>query len=139
MATTTNEKNAEDEAARSALVILGEIREESEDGSPSTQSAAEEFSEELHKLVKHLRAESFRRDARMGGKITLTLDVAVHKSNATVQHGIDVKLPKPARAKPREMFTTKGGNLVAEKPSQGKLKFRDVNEPAEKSGGTKAV
>lgn len=136
-----SEKKTEEveEAPRGAAVILSEIRDESEDGSPSAPSALEDLTGELHKLVSHLRAESFKRDQRVAGKLSLTLDVAVLKSNATVQHVIDVKLPKPARAKPREMFTTKGGNLVAEKPSQGKLKFHNVNEPADKTGGAKGI
>ena len=130
-----------EEAPRSALLILSEIREETDDGQPAAPSALEQLNDELHALTKHLRAESFKRDQRMAGEITLKISVAVLKSNATVGHAIDVKLPKPARAKPREMFTTKGGNLVAEKPSQGKLKFRDINEPSDKAaaGGPKGI
>ena len=135
----TRRQDEEPEAPRSMLLILAEIQERDEADEPTGESALEELNNRFHAFMTHLREESFRRDQSVAGTFTFTLDASVLKSAATVAHRVEVKLPKPPRAKPRAMFATKGGNLVADKPTQQELQYRDGNEPAAKAVGQKGI
>jgi hypothetical protein len=85
-----------------------------------------ELSEAVQKLTTDLtdQVEAMGQDAK--GTITIVLSLAARR-NGTVDVGADVKVktPKPKRANTL-FWATKGGNLTAENPRQGRLPLREV-------------
>jgi len=87
-------------------------------------------SAELHELGKALKREASAQNAKVKGKLTLSLSFEADPMGAiTVGYDVDMKAPKPKRGG-SIFWTTKDGNLSAEHPRQARLPLHEVSEEA---------
>lgn len=82
--------------------------------------------EELHKLLRQLRAEGDRRHGDVKGTFTLKLAITVERGGV-----VEIRPTITAKASDRKLsrgtlWMTPGGNLTPENPRQQKLGLREV-------------
>jgi hypothetical protein len=92
-------------------------------------SAESEASYELDQLIKRLHEEAKIQMKAVGGRLTLTINMAVDPANvATIAYKVDRKDP-PRRTEKTVYWLTDKSRLVGENPAQQKLPLRDVSAP----------
>lgn len=117
---STPEPAAEEEAPRSFNVFFSKL---------SNGGAESEASYELDQLIKRLHEESKIQMKRVGGRLTITIDIGVDPANvADIGYKIDRKDPK-RRTDRTVYWLTHKSRLVGENPAQQKLPLRDVSAP----------
>lgn len=92
-------------------------------------SAESEASYELDQLIRRLHEEAKIQMKAVGGRLTLTINMAVDPANvATIAYKVDRKDP-PRRTEKTVYWLTDKSRLVGENPAQQKLPLRDVSAP----------
>jgi hypothetical protein len=131
-----------DQSTREGRVTEGYVEEINEEGPHSFAhqialmcdgETNAEASEEMHDLLKRLRAEASARRKKVKGTLKLELTLEVDDNDVVgLSYSIKCKAPEPRR-QTQVLWLSKGGNLSPENPRQQKLPLREVggrDEPA---------
>lgn len=121
-------EKTEEEGTRGASVFLAQV---------AGGALHAQFSEDLRDLGQTLLREATRRDAKVKGKLTLSLTFTA-SPGGLVEVGYDIKkaVPPPKTAL-GAVWITSAGNFVQENPRQLSMKLREVSAgPVREVGAT---
>lgn len=87
---------------------------------------ADEIARKQRKLIENLTGHAYHYKANAKGRLTVELSFSVDDAGVVEVRGtVKTKEPPPKACK-ATLWATKGGNLTAANPKQGKLNLREV-------------